>query len=172
MLVPQARSALSTDSPRSRPACRPILRADAASQPHLIHRRAPGCLLRRQEPALQTTLPSAWGREQATQKPPSTTMHRAVPRVPRHRSIVPLIHLPARCRGGRFEVREGQHRNPRDLGLSSTRRFLAVMVAAPPFFLSRRGRQGWLPRPPSPPGLQEGSPLRQTLCCPPPEHRV
>ena len=38
----------------------------------------------------------------------------------------------------------------RDLECSSTRRCLVIAVAALPFFLSRRSRQDWLPRPPFP----------------------
>ena len=44
--------------------------------------------------------------------------------------------------------------------------FLVIAVAALLFFLSRKGRQDLLPRPPSPAGLQGGSPLRWVLVAP------
>ena len=62
-----------------RPARCPVLRTDAATQPHLFHRGAPGPPpWRRREPAPPTPLPSAWGREQARQcrsPEPRTSQH-------------------------------------------------------------------------------------------------
>ena len=65
----QTRPAVSADLPQPGLARFPVLRIDAATQPHLFHWKAPGYLSRRQEPAGLTPLPLSWSREQARRTP-------------------------------------------------------------------------------------------------------
>ena len=148
MPTSQARSALIADLLRSCPAraTPPVGPTQRLSLTFFTGGGSPGVFPRVGSPRLKrrSPQPGPEGRRVTRRSPePRTAQHhdnRTVACVLPRRRVSPSFS-PRPRGGGRFEVRESQHRNPEIEVLRRARRFLAIAVAAPPFFLPRRSRQ-------------------------------